>query len=166
MAFAFIKAALDRNSKAWEETLQKRREAGRKGGTQRVANQANATFACDSQANQANQAVPVPVPDPVPVPVKDKERGADKPPTRARFLPPTVEEVGQYCRERGNTINPEAFVDYYTANGWVQGKGKQIKDWKAAVRTWERREPLNPKQERERVKTAADYDDGGDFFND
>ena len=42
-----------------------------------------------------------------------------------------------YCEERRNGIDPQRFVDYYTANGWVQGKGKPIKDWKAAVRTWE-----------------------------
>ena len=55
-----------------------------------------------------------------------------------RFIPPTFEEVQAYCTERGNNIDPEQFVDFYTANGWVQGKGKPIKDWKAAVRTWER----------------------------
>ena len=55
-----------------------------------------------------------------------------------RFTPPTVEEVKQYCSERHNSVNPQVFVDFYTANGWVQGKGKKIKDWKACVRTWER----------------------------
>lgn len=59
---------------------------------------------------------------------------------RKRFTPPSVDEVRAYCQERKNRIDPEAFVDYYTANGWVQGKGKHIKDWKATVRTWESRE--------------------------
>lgn len=59
---------------------------------------------------------------------------------RKRFIPPSVDEVRAYCQERKNRIDPEAFVDYYTANGWVQGKGKPIKDWKATVRTWESRE--------------------------
>lgn len=55
------------------------------------------------------------------------------------FIPPTVEEVADYCKERNNSIDPQHFVDYYCANGWVQGRGgKPIKDWKAAVRTWER----------------------------
>lgn len=54
------------------------------------------------------------------------------------FVPPTVLEVAEYCVERGNKVDAEAFVNFYTANGWVQGKGKPIKDWKAAVRTWER----------------------------
>lgn len=55
------------------------------------------------------------------------------------FVPPTVEEVSNYCKERGNSIDPQHFIDYYCANGWVQGRGgKPIKDWRAAVRTWER----------------------------
>lgn len=69
---------------------------------------------------------------------KGKKSSAGKPP--ARFVPPTVEEVAAYCRKRRNGIDPEAFVDYYQANGWIQGKGKPIKDWQACVRTWEKRE--------------------------
>ena len=70
---------------------------------------------------------------------KDRESGADKPPKRPRFVPPDVEEVRDYCHERGNRIDPAAFVDYYTANGWMAGKTR-MKDWRAAVRNWERRE--------------------------
>lgn len=56
-----------------------------------------------------------------------------------KFIPPTVEEVRAYCIQRNNSVDAQRFVDFYTANGWVQGKGKKpIKDWKAAVRTWER----------------------------
>lgn len=58
--------------------------------------------------------------------------------TKKKFEPPTVEEVKAYCLERNNSVDAEKFVDFYTVNGWVQGKGKPIKDWKAAVRTWER----------------------------
>ena len=61
---------------------------------------------------------------------------SDKP-TRARFIPPTVEEVKEYCSERKNKVDAERFVDYYTSNGWCVGKNK-MKDWKAAVRTWEK----------------------------
>lgn len=67
-----------------------------------------------------------------------------KRPTRY-FVPPTVEEVQAYCYEISASIDPSAFVDYYAAQGWVYGKaGKQMKDWKAAVRNWNRRE--KPKQ--------------------
>ena len=54
-----------------------------------------------------------------------------------RFIPPTLDEVREYCSERNNSVDPEKFIDYYTANGWKVGRNK-MKDWKASVRTWER----------------------------
>ena len=61
-----------------------------------------------------------------------------EPPTRTkRFKPPTHEEVQAYCQERGNHVDVERFIDYYTSNGWKVGRNT-MKDWKAAVRTWER----------------------------
>ena len=63
---------------------------------------------------------------------------ADKPLRASRFTPPTVDEVRAYCTQRKNSVDPERFVDFYSANGWKQGKGKPIVDWQAAVRTWER----------------------------
>lgn len=57
--------------------------------------------------------------------------------TRKRFIPPTLEEVIDYCNERQNNVDPEQFIDYYTTNGWKVGKNK-MKDWKASIRTWER----------------------------
>jgi predicted phage replisome organizer len=65
---------------------------------------------------------------------KDKEVILDKP--IKKFIPPGVDEVKMYCQERKNGINPAQFVDFYTARGWMTGKNK-MKDWKAAVRTWE-----------------------------
>ena len=56
-----------------------------------------------------------------------------------RFVPPSVDEVKAYCKERKNHVDPEQFVDFYTAKGWKVGKNG-MKDWKAAVRTWERNE--------------------------
>lgn len=56
-----------------------------------------------------------------------------------RFTPPTVEEVSSYCEERKNRVDPERFVDFYTSVGWKVGN-KPMKDWKAAVRTWEKRD--------------------------
>lgn len=58
-------------------------------------------------------------------------------PKSSRFVPPSVEEVREYCEERNNLVDPEKFVDYYTARGWKIGKNA-MKDWRAAVRTWER----------------------------
>jgi hypothetical protein len=56
---------------------------------------------------------------------------------RDRFVEPTLEEVSAYCRERSNQVDPDQFIDHYTSNGWLVGKNK-MKDWKAAVRTWEK----------------------------
>lgn len=68
------------------------------------------------------------------------EEDASPPPARSkRFVPPSVDEVRVYCLERGNSVDPQRFVDYYSSNGWMVGKTK-MKDWKAAVRTWEQRE--------------------------
>ena len=58
-------------------------------------------------------------------------------PKRKRFVPPTLEEIKAYCVERKNGVDAQRFFDYYTSNGWLVGKNK-MKDWKAAVRTWER----------------------------
>ena len=59
--------------------------------------------------------------------------------TASRFTPPTLDDVRNYCIERNNGVDPERFVDYYTSNGWKVGKNA-MKDWKAAVRTWEKTE--------------------------
>ena len=56
---------------------------------------------------------------------------------KKRFTPPTVDEVKNYCKDRNNNIDAEHFVNYYDSIGWMVGKSK-MKDWKAAVRTWER----------------------------
>jgi hypothetical protein len=64
---------------------------------------------------------------------------------RTTFTPPSVEDVRAYCRERGNRVDPESFVDHYTAKGWMIGKNG-MKDWKAAVRTWERRSTSSSSQ--------------------
>lgn len=74
---------------------------------------------------------------------------------RKRFTPPTVDDVRSYIREKGYQVDAEAFVDFYTSKGWKVGRDS-MKDWKAAVRTWARRDAPKP------VKTAPtmlhDYD--------
>lgn len=86
----------------------------------------------------------------------EKEREAektDKPPVVCCSAP-TVEEVKAYCLERGNSIDPQRFVDYHQSIGWVKN-GRPITDWKSVVNMWERWE--KPKDTRNQIKTAADY---------
>lgn len=59
------------------------------------------------------------------------------------FNPPTHAEVSAYCRERMNAVNVDAFMSFYESNGWMVGKNR-MKDWRAAVRTWEQREQRQP----------------------
>lgn len=54
-----------------------------------------------------------------------------------RFVVPSPEQIAEYCRERKNGIDAVRFFDYYQSKGWMIGKNR-MKDWRAAVRTWER----------------------------
>ena len=67
-------------------------------------------------------------------------------PTHKHFLIPTVEEISDYCQHRDNQVNAEKFFDFYSAKGWMIGKNK-MKDWKAAVRTWEQKDSTPNKKE-------------------
>ena len=135
MAFSFIRAQLDRDLEKWDEIRKNRSEAGKRGANatnnrQKSAKSANADF---DEQKSAKPAVPVPVP----VPVNIIESKVDKPP-RPRFVPPSVSEVEEYCREKGYGIDAEVFVAYYEANGWRVGKNP-MKSWKSAVVTWAKR---------------------------
>lgn len=88
--------------------------------------------------------------------------------SKKKFVPPTVEEVRAYCQERGNKVDPQAFVDHYTSNGWMVGKNK-MKSWKAAVGTWERsswqsREaPAQKKYDANKGMMTSNYGDMSEF---
>ena len=83
---------------------------------------------------------------------KDTDKSVYKPPKRSSA--PTVDEVRDYCKERNNTVDAQRFVDYYEANGWHVGKNP-MKDWKAAVRNWERN---GYDKAADKPKTPASYD--------
>ena len=72
---------------------------------------------------------------------KGKGKGEGNSPSGSitRFAPPDLAEVAAYCRERGNCVDPQRFVDFYASKGWLVGKSP-MKDWRAAVRNWERGE--------------------------
>lgn len=78
-------------------------------------------------------------------------------PAPKNFVPPTVEEVMAYCKERGNGVNPDAYVNHYQSKGWMIGKNK-MKDWKAAVRTWEQKNPAPITATYVSPAASTDYD--------
>lgn len=78
--------------------------------------------------------------------ITDKNNNRDierEQPKKGRFVPPTVDEVRAYCAERCNTVDAEAFVAFYASKGWKVGTST-MKDWRAAVITWEKREKSAP----------------------
>lgn len=159
MAFSFIAAQIDRDCEKWDDVKKKRVEAAQKrwekkqtdemqcDAMQTNANDANASFALQDMQADANDAVNVTVNDTVNVTdtvTVINNNNADKPQKQKRsvFVRPTVEEVAAYCAERNNGIDAQAFIDFYASKGWMIGKNP-MKDWKAAVRTWERNERPN-----------------------
>lgn len=85
-------------------------------------------------------------------PIQSESNPNPNPNTRgtaqARFVPPTLEQVREYCIERGSKVDPVKFFDYFTAGGWKDSKGNPVKNWKQKLLTWEAYQPKEaPKQE-------------------
>lgn len=155
--------------------LEKRAENGRKGGRPKKATES------EEKQKKANESKRKQTKD-----NKDKAKDKDKEnniiplspngdippkggrPPEKRFVKPTVDEVRAYCAERGNRVDAQAFVDFYEAKGWKVGSSP-MKDWKAAVRTWEQRDtaqrkPTRPNRQRDfnsRAYSAAEIDSLG-----
>ena len=84
---------------------------------------------------------------------REREREVKQP---KKFKPPTFEEVAEYCRERQNKVDAQRFIDYYTANGWKVGRNS-MKDWKAAIRTWEKTSFDNKPAQQKKYSTGETY---------
>lgn len=138
--FYAMKSQIDRDKETYAAICAKRKEIGALGGL------AKASKRCQTQAKASKcyQALPN---DSKTCQDKDK----DKTPSESKrkpFCVPSLEEVRAYCRSRNSPVNPEAFHDYYTAKGWVVGRAP-MKDWRAAVRNWERNEKPTASAEKE-----------------
>ncbi len=72
----------------------------------------------------------------------------------SRFQKPTIEEIRQYCLEKGYNVDAEQFFNFYESKGWVVGKAP-MKNWRAAVSTWNKREKEIPRRKRESRKESA-----------
>ena len=75
---------------------------------------------------------------------------------KKNFEKPTVEEIAAYCAERKNEVDAQAFFDFYESKGWKVGAVK-MKDWRASVRTWEKR---NAEEKKARSRSKTIWNDG------
>ena len=189
--FPMMKEQIDRDAKRYADKCRQQSEKAQKRWMPRDATACHGmpwdATACQEKGKEKEKSAPSsPLSSPLPsspdpinyppynppnTPAKEKrEKEKETPPTcvltntapqGAKFQPPTVEQVSDYCRERGNGIDPQAFVDFYTSKGWMVGKNR-MKDWKAAVRTWERtghnRPSLQSTKQTAQDRLSASYD--------
>jgi phage replisome organizer N-terminal domain protein len=76
---------------------------------------------------------------------------------RKRFEKPTLSEIKEYCIERNNNVDAQHFYDYYESNGWKVGKNA-MKNWQAAVRTWEKNSYTNTTKQQKKTNTEQTLD--------
>ena len=131
------------------DKMERIREQNRERAAAFRARQKQLTQACDDTSTQSNvtvtlrNATELDKELELDKDIDNKEKNSIKKESavtrNTKFVKPTVEQVKAYCQERKNLVDANRFVDYYEANGWKVGRNS-MKDWKAAVRTWERTE--------------------------
>lgn len=133
---------MDADSEAYAKSVEQRRQAANKRWNKDADGMRDDATACgrippqcESDAGNA-----VSVSDSVSESVLKENSPSES--KRKCFRIPTVEEVREYCAERQNSVDPQQFVDFYSSKGWRVGN-QPMKDWKACVRTWEKRERGN-----------------------
>ena len=125
-----IARRIDAEAEKYKEISEKRKEAAQK-RYQQYQQRTKPVREEPAKTEQTEQKVATPEESPA-------ESQTAKPKKAAAFVKPTVEEIAEYCSERKNGIDPQAFYDFYESKGWKVGAAK-MKDWRASVRTWEQR---------------------------
>ena len=146
IVFTLIRPQIKANNQKFKNGL-KGAESGKKGGRPKKEENPTGVIANDEEKTPQGLLKKTPnvnvlnvnVNENENVNVNDKKKAPTGLKKKQAFSPPSLTEVKSYCSERGNNIDPQGFIDFYEAKGWMIGKNK-MKDWKAAVRTWERKE--------------------------
>lgn len=141
MAFDIIQLDVDKQA----EKYRMKAEAGRKGGSaqkhteadviktkQNEADESNVKQ-CEADASNKNKKENKNIDIDI-----SGDRGVGEEPKSKRFVPPTLDEVRAYCRERNNSVDPVAFYEYFTTGNWTDSKGQKVRNWKQKLITWEK----------------------------
>lgn len=150
LIFSMLKTQIDRDAATYQDKCEKLKENGAKGGRPKKANgfsekqmDTEETICKEDKDKEKEED-------------KDKDKEKEVKKASSRFTPPSINDVSAYCAERNNGISADRFVDFYTSKGWRIGN-QPMKDWKAAVRNWERRDS-KPTVSRQKTVRAAQYD--------
>ena len=179
IVFSMMRQVFAENDEKYDDTCRKRAEAAAKGhktqtemanaerkwqmpnGNGKCQQTANGNGKCQTETANAESIWQMPGEsesesesdtEKEKAPKGAKKKGAQR---CAPFVPPTVDEVEAYIYAKGYRVNASVFVDYYTSNGWMVGKNR-MKDWKAAVRTWNAKGSNAPPGKRGENKSFSD----------
>lgn len=147
IAFSILKTQLERDLVKYKTIVERNQTNGKKGG--RPKNNPNNNdkpkkpSGIIGNPNKPKKADSDSVSDSVSV--SDNEI-IKKSNIKKVFVPPTLDEIKTYCLERKNNVNADKWLSFYESKGWMVGKNK-MKDWKAAIRTWEEDKPKESKRE-------------------
>jgi len=152
MAFSFIKTQLDKDRQKYEEMCEKNRENAKKGGRPRkqmVNEKPNGFEENQTEAKKADN---------------DNEDDNDKNKNNKKkyikkFVPPTLEEIENYVKEKKLSVSAQYFYDYFTEGNWIDAEGKAVKSWKQKILTWNGYQK-KPKQEKKSNFTGREYEAG------
>jgi hypothetical protein len=155
-----------------EENRLKKSIAGKKGNDVRWAEHRNAIATqsqCDSNESQSNRKASQTIAQDKTTQVKKdisltNVSSISKEKSQLRFVKPSVNEVRAYCDSRNNGIDAEAFCDFYESKGWKVGN-TPMKDWQAAVRTWEKAGSRAPQYQSTRKRMVTDKAERSKYVN-
>ena len=151
----YFQPQLELDNARYESIRAKRAKAGRLGGLASQGSRQPEQEPQDGQeeASEAKEAKEAAEANTIqsstvqsnPVQLRESIAAKAPPAPKKRFVPPTQAEIGAYVREAKLAMDPQEFLDYYTANGWKVGS-HAMKDWRAAARNWARKEAHMPRQ--------------------
>ena len=133
-----IMAQIDRSNAKYEEQC----VTNKRIATERYANARPVTKRNDSLPRQEK---------------KEEEKEDKKKRDFKRFAPPTLDEVQAYVTEKGLSVDPVKFFDYFTEGNWIDSKGNPVRNWKQKILTWDNKEPAPAQPKKKQYTPQADY---------